>query len=170
MREELQEKLYLHFPEIFAQRSLPMTHTCMCWGFDCGDGWYDLIYKLCEQIQSYINNKNNSIKFKIDRGDLPKDTPRYPQLEATQVKEKYGGLRFYVDNSDEYIDGLISMAEAMSYSICENCSNNGSPNGDGWVTTLCPECRNQKNEKYKKLEEEAKNRLTVKMKDVTVAP
>ena len=54
-----------------------MKETCMCWGIDTGDGWYDLIDTLCGLLQ-----------FNTDRN-------RCPQVEATQVKEKYGTLSFY---------------------------------------------------------------------------
>ena len=67
------------YPKIFRQHTLPMTETCMCWGLDCGDGWYHLIDRLCGQLQ-----------WDIDRN-------HYPQIEATQVKEKFGTLRFYYE-------------------------------------------------------------------------
>jgi len=76
MRKELDEKLCKEFPEIFAQRNLPTNQTCMCWGFDCGDGWYDILYRLCHQLQSL-------------------HTLYGYQVSATQVKEKFGTLRFY---------------------------------------------------------------------------
>lgn len=65
------------------------------------------------------------------------------QVIAEQIKEKFGGLRFYVDNADDYVNGLISMAESMSYGICENCGTNQnvSQNKDGWISTLCEGCR-----------------------------
>lgn len=76
MSPELDAQLCQKHPKIFVQRERPMTETAMCWGFQCGDGWYNLIDVLCEQIQRQT------------------DTNGSPQLEAVQVKEKYGGLRF----------------------------------------------------------------------------
>ena len=38
---------------------------------------------------------------------------------------------------DDYVEGLVSMAEAISYKICEVCGNKGEPNKGGWITTLC---------------------------------
>jgi hypothetical protein len=170
MREELQNKLYEKYPEIFRQKNMSMRETCMCWGFDCSDGWYDLIDELCANIQNHIENENRSIEYKKERGELPKDAAIFPQVEATQVKEKFGGLRFYVNHYDEFIRGLIDMAEGMSYKICEYCGNPGTPNSEGWITTLCKPCREEYDRKWQKLEEEAKARLTVNMKDVTMAP
>ena len=65
----------------------------------------------------------------------------YLKCEVTQVKEKYGGLRFYVDSSDDYIDGLISMAEGMSYKICSECGGKSvNQTNRGWIYTLCKPC------------------------------
>lgn len=102
---------------------MPMQETAMCWGLDCDDGWYDLIDALCERLQSMTDyNPNND---------------RFPQIVATQVKEKFGGLRFYVRAASDYQDGLISMAESLSYHICEVCGNPGKPNKSGWIRTTC---------------------------------
>lgn len=129
MTDEKTKQLYEKYPKIFGQKDLPMNQTCMCWGFSCSDGWYELIDDLCYAIQSHIDYK------------------KLPQVEAVQVKEKYGGLRFYVNHSDDYIDGLISMAESMSYKICEYCGNKGKANREGWITTLCKTCREEYNKK-----------------------
>ncbi len=176
MRKELQDKLYEKHPEIFCQKDLSMQQTAMCWGIDCGDGWYSIIDNLCSNIDSHIENKNWEIKHKKDRGELPQDAPNFPQVEATQVKEKYGGLRFYVNYYDEYISGMIHMAESMSYDICESCGNPGKPNEQGWISTLCDPCREEDRKRLERYEEqarqaaEARKNLTVEMKDVTVAP
>lgn len=82
-----------------------------------------------------------------------------PDLEAlgwdgrvTQVKEKFGGLRFYTGAcSKETYDAIhnrISQAEAESYRTCEEC---GAPGGSdpkkrpvGWIKTLCPACHDKR--------------------------
>lgn len=76
MKTELQKKLFDKYPIIFQDRNKPMTETCMCWGVDTGDGWYNLIDKLCSELM-YISKKHDVI------------------IIADQVKEKYGTLRFY---------------------------------------------------------------------------
>lgn len=122
MNKENTEKLYKDFPELYKQHTLSMQQTCMCWNFECGDGWFDLIYNLSKALT------------KLDIG-----------IEAVQVKEKYGGLRFYVNGGNVDTDKLISEAEALSYEICEVCGKKGKPNEDGWISTLCKKCR--KNDK-----------------------
>jgi len=59
---------------------------------------------------------------------------------ASQVKEKFGGLRFYMTSATNEMWDIISEAEAKSYSICEACGQPGEEYGSGWINTLCPEC------------------------------
>ena len=56
---------------------------------------------------------------------------------AVQVKEKFGGLRFYVDRATEQHYDFISVAESMSYRTCEECGAPGKRYTDGWHRTLC---------------------------------
>ena len=122
MRADLDAQLCTKYSSIFEDRNASMRDTCMCWGFEVGDGWYTLIDSLC-----------GSIQWAVEKND------HYPVM-ATQVKEKFGALRFYYSGGDDYIDGLIDMAEKMSTSICEKCGNPGKVTGTGWLKTLCPEC------------------------------
>jgi hypothetical protein len=66
----------------------------------------------------------------------------YPFVEATQVKEKFGTLRFYLDTSlGDEIDALVAEAEAASGVTCEACGCPGSPRcRNGWYSTLCDDC------------------------------
>jgi hypothetical protein len=99
----------------------------------CGDGWYDLLDKLCNTIQ-------NRIDFNL-RNDIKTD------FYWSQIKEKFGGLRAYCYGADEYMTGAISMAETMSCSICEYSGEKGKmrnkkigENGESklaWIKTLC---------------------------------
>lgn len=66
------------------------------------------------------------------------------QVVAAQVKEKFGGLRFYVDNADDYANGAIALAETLSYTICELCGNPGTLSGN-WLRCLCDTCKQQQN-------------------------
>jgi hypothetical protein len=79
-----------------------------------------------------------------------KKTPKYRevsevcyQVVAVQVKEKYGTLRFYTNGGDEFTDGLIRMAEAMSSETCEVCGDKGKLNRDGWISCRCQKHRNE---------------------------
>ena len=124
MKLEYDEALCAKYPKLFAQRQLPMTETAMCWGFQCGDGWYTLIDELCSYLQ-WSHDFNKHLQ------------PLQPVV--TTVKEKYGQLRFYVDGVSEHCEGAISFAECLSMCICEVCGNPGKMNGGPWYTTRCEE-------------------------------
>jgi hypothetical protein len=69
--------------------------------------------------------------------------------QVCQVKEKFGGLRFYINSGSDEIFKRISEAENQSYETCEVCGEKGEIRTDiGWYTTLCDEHYTQKkNEK-----------------------
>ena len=61
MKAELQKQLYEKYPKIFRQKDLPMNQTCMCWGIEVGEGWYNIIDTLCGLIQWHIDQKNKTV-------------------------------------------------------------------------------------------------------------
>ena len=70
MSPELDAKLCQKYPLIFSQRYLSMKETAMCWGFECGDGWYNIIDALCANIQHSINEKNRSNKMNSEFNNM----------------------------------------------------------------------------------------------------
>lgn len=127
MDEKLEKELYKKYPKLFRQKDLSMQETCMNWGIETGTGWYWIIDQLCSCIQDYIDANNK------------------PQAEFVQVKEKFGQLRVYIDNADEYIRGMISLAETMSYVTCESCGvTTGIIHTSGYIKTLCKSCSMEK--------------------------
>lgn len=62
-------------------------------------------------------------------------------IEILQIKEKFGGLRFYVGevpaNLYFRVNNAISLAEAASFATCEECGEPGKRRGGGWIRTLC---------------------------------
>lgn len=130
MDVKLQVELFKKYPKLFKQKDLPMTESALCWGCEVGDGWYSLLDNLCDFIQSYIDGN--------------KRYREIPQLEFTQVKEKFGGARFYHTGGDDITEGAVEFAEFLSFTICENCGKPGTRNRDGWIVTLCPSCRRKR--------------------------
>jgi hypothetical protein len=138
MRPELDELLCKNYPKIFANRNGDIRTTAMCWGFECGDGWYDIINALCHNIQEHIDWKISSRERLLQNNPHNLKVPdEVEQVVAAQVKEKFGTLRFYTDGGDDYTHGLISMAESMSAVTCEDCGNKGHIRHGGWIRTLC---------------------------------
>ena len=65
-----------------------------------------------------------------------------PDYQLVQVKEKFGGLRYYVefepDRPRPGFDELIRAAERRSERTCEECGNDGALAHRGtWARTLC---------------------------------
>ncbi len=141
MNEQNTKMLYEKYPEIFRQKDLPISQSCMPWGFSHGDGWFQIVDELCGQIMEHVHNVNRHLNHRQSKGkDL--DLSPMPVPEAVQVKEKFGTLRFYVSAADDHVRGLINMAEGMSARTCETCGNSGKiMNDKGWVSTLCDPCR-----------------------------
>ena len=89
--------------------------------FPVGEGWKPLVLKLVKDIIA------------ID-----------PEIEVSQVKEKFGGLRFYIWGGNNKVYALIEKAELKSYKICEACGatkNVYTKGSRGWISTLCDKCR-----------------------------
>ena len=163
MNQILQNKLFEKYPEIFVQKDLDKTQTLMCWGIAVGDGWYNIIDTLCNQIQQYCDEPHKSIvsyrkwleeaKEKGDelwastcqeRLDKAIETAKNrPQVEAVQIKEKYGSLCFYTNHYDENIRTMIDFAEDMSYCTCEKCGSPGTPTTGGWIKVECGRYRGE---------------------------
>ena len=63
-----------------------------------------------------------------------------PAVKIDQIKEKFGGLRFYISGGDEQVRGMIHMAEYLCSKTCEVTGNAGvlCVRG-GWYKTLSPE-------------------------------
>lgn len=108
------------------------TLTPIQFGIECGDGWYWLLDNLISSIYYYCKNNDK------------------PFIQITQIKEKFGGLRFYYDGGDDIIYGMVSLAESMSYKICEICGTTLKiGHTDGWIRTICQDCY-EKDEKAKR--------------------
>jgi hypothetical protein len=127
MTEKSWDTLYEKYPALFANKDKTPMQSCMAFGIECNIGWYDIISSVCCRITQHEKNKKSD----------------YYPVTFDQIKEKWGGLRIYHSGGDEYVYGAISMAEEMSYKICERCGCPGSPNKQGWVMTLCDKCRNK---------------------------
>ena len=118
----------------------------MAWGFEHGDGWFNIIDTLCSVIQHHTDWKRKQEPF---AGMSDEEFDEIHQPVAAQVKEKFGGLRFYCDNTDDYILGAIALAESLSYRACEACGAPGLRRPGGWIKTLCEECSKPRANKEK---------------------
>jgi hypothetical protein len=120
MRQELDEALCRDFPLLYAERSSTVMRSCMAWGFECGDGWEPLIRALSGKLEALIAAQ-----------------PEDERATASQVKEKFGTLRFYMDGATDAMYERIAEAEDESAHTCEECGKPGHLRGKGWVFTAC---------------------------------
>lgn len=122
---ELERRLVEKYPKLFGDYGAPPDKSLLAFGFECGDGWFDLLDTLCTQP--------TRLKPAGEEDDpLP--------LTVLQVKEKYGTLRFYLGACTDEALALVDFAEAMSARICEACGNRGRTCGTTWLKTLCDSC------------------------------
>lgn len=87
------------------------------------DGWKDIVLKCDEQL-AFMD----------------------PNYKINQVKEKFGGLRFYFETEKTGIEqeimwAIASYAERQSYSTCELCGKYGQLRDERrYIRTLCDSC------------------------------
>lgn len=157
-----EKKLYDIAPEFF---DVPENWPIQ-FGFSHGAGWEPLVTTLIEFIaykakrwQEVADIKEKAIKDGEDYTQWSDDwITKYLEENSTdpmknfrimQVKEKMGGLRFYVtglpyaSNVGREVAGAIEFASNMSYSTCEFCgaTQNVTTEGPGWIRSLCKPCR-----------------------------
>ncbi len=99
-----------------------------------GSGWFSILDDLCKELLTFV-----PAEFKV-----------------TQIKEKFGGLRFYYELKDhnhyditysshisyedfrQKVNGLIAKAESLSYETCELCGDPASLDKSSfWMKSLC---------------------------------
>ena len=116
------------FPQFFEPG---LTGGLIDGGFTTGPGWDGVIAELLERLAAL---------------GLPQE------FRGTQVKEKFGELRFYHNGQcgglfDE-VESLIAAASARSVETCEQCGQAGSRVSDGgWVRSLCASCMQRRGER-----------------------
>jgi len=199
MKQELDKLLCERYPKMMVNRNKNMQETCMCWGFECGDGWFNILDQLMGSIQHHIDWKEKQRKWAIEynematqakagnfelfeettkaqpndeykekrlaeivAGDFREVPESIPQVTLDQVKEKFGTLRFYYSGGDDYISGMVSLAESLTGVTCESCGNVGERRGGGWVHTYCTPCEEAREIKRAKETEEWEQRKLLK--------
>ena len=119
MSPENTEKLFNRYPDLYASHQDGPRKSLMCFGFECGDGWFDLIDALSRKI-----------------------TEISPETAAVQVKEKFATLRFYIGSATDDVFDIIELYEDVSGHICEECGAPGRMrDGGSWLKTRCDGCQ-----------------------------
>lgn len=140
--ENFKERMHSRFPKIFE-----LSYG----GFAIGKGWWPIIESLCCQIQSYLDHKKKCRQHLLENNPHNYEIPKeIEQVVAHQIKEKFGGLRFYYGGGDDTIDGMVRMAEEWADNSCEKCGCPGIKRSGGWIKTLCDTHEKERQERLKK--------------------
>jgi hypothetical protein len=70
MKQELDKLLCEKYPKMMVNRTKPMMETCMCWGFECGDGWFNILDQLMGNIQHHIDWKEKQRNWAIEHNNM----------------------------------------------------------------------------------------------------
>jgi hypothetical protein len=93
-------------------------------GFLHADGWFAILWRLCEDLEPLVAELEQA-----------SGSP----FEVLQVKEKFGGMRVYVNDANDAIRQRIETAIQESFHTCEVCGQPGTLREGGWIKTLCDE-------------------------------
>lgn len=96
MNKRLQYALVDSFPNLYQGTHRPVMESNMAFGFEVGDGWFNILWELSGILEPL-------------------------GVVASQVKEKYGTLRFYCEGATDEGWVAIDRAEERSKTECEVC-------------------------------------------------
>ena len=154
MNAELQKKICDLSPVFFRQKDMDMSQTCMCWGIECGDGWYEPIKSLAMKAAGL----NQML------------APLNMCVEASQIKSKFAEFRCYwnmnvldsrndypltdeqqdlVDTVNHLMDDAVESCERECSQTCEICGKKASVGEEvitcgSWLTVKCLDCAQKK--------------------------
>jgi hypothetical protein len=129
MDESIELELVRRYPKILKNYGGDPMQTCMAHGFECQNGWFNLLDKCMEKLQYFC--------------DLCSINGREVQVVAEQIKSKFATLHFYVtisgsnDIEISIISTIINEAEDKSERTCEICGEHGKIYTNGWHMCLC---------------------------------
>lgn len=123
------------YPELCVERHLPMSKTCLCWGFEIGRGWWPVLDELSYLLTMLIKDYGIEVHY-------------------TQVKSKLGSARFYVGGGckkdvDQVKAGrawdivwaLVDHYETKTEQICADTGVHyyDKITMGGWIYDICEE-------------------------------
>ncbi len=125
MNQNNTRKLIKKFSHLYRYYRRPSTESSMCFGFQCGDGWFNLLWELSSDIDKTLKRVS------------PAKAKRFA---VTEVKEKFGGLRYCVNYSTFDISYWITRAIWKSLTVCMLCGKPGDLRRGLRNLTLCDQC------------------------------
>ena len=161
MKKELEEKIYAIDPVFFREKDMDMTKTCMCWGLECGDGWFEPVKRLAEKA-SLLNQMLAPLNMCVN---------------ANQIKSKFAEFRCYwsmnvldarndypltdeqqdlIDTAYRMMDDAVDTCERECSQTCELCGKTATFNDEmtvcgSWLTVKCIDCAQKEQRKAGKI-------------------
>jgi hypothetical protein len=159
MEQELEHKLIEKYPKLFRDVNKSPRETLICFGAECGSGWFDILDNLC----GFITNLQKSRSYFLTKKDGEFIDFHCPDIKFVQIKEKYGTLRVYwhfadwdyeefasqlkntedldkhISKYSDVIESAIDFCEYLSSKTCEVTGKPGKLYSKGWSVTLCKE-------------------------------
>lgn len=146
MKPELQSELFRRYPNLFRKPGKRLVDQEVIsefearlqddngpfdeHGIECGDGWFNLVDRLSGACEREIETL-------MAQGEPTEGWPR-----IAQIKEKMGGLRFYVNGplSDDLQTRILKVENIESLRTCERCGAPGKLRDGRWRHTYCDNC------------------------------
>ena len=130
----------MEWPAMLKAKYEPIMRAKYCDIGWLGHGWRPIVEGLLDELLKYEG-----------------------QINIGQIKEKFGGLRVYIDMMEDAVDGdawdhpaygLIGAAENRCFEVCEECGGVDDvlvepAEGHYWVKTMCSVCRGNYDEVLK---------------------
>jgi len=159
MKEALSRKLVESAPRLYGIGSKrPLAY------FEVQDGWYNILLDLSKKLEVEIQRSAVEHNGLCSWCDHPENSHQHEGCigeencfciefaielpQAVQVKEKFGGLRFYMSQETPEMSLLIDEACLASKATCEVCAEKGRLHTIGmWVSCLCDKHAEKQNRK-----------------------
>ena len=156
MSQDLYELIKEKYPLLVSD---DMRQPFNAFGVECDKGWHPIILAVLDNIYNKYKSSENRVALFKQRisekkyddffteervadvlakaeKDFKECLETLPKIE--QIKEKFGSLRIYLSQTNDYIDGLVNLAETLSAITCERCGDKGKIYTIGWHKALCP--------------------------------
>lgn len=142
MDKKLEDKITKRFK--FMQTSGDPMKDLLVFGLECGSGWFQIIWDLCIDLEKIDIEFQKTIPDGVRAKSILEWGYDTIEFKVTQVKEKFGTLRFYTNGAPKESYDRIREAEKLSSETCEECGEPGKILNDGWVSVRCNKCRKKK--------------------------
>lgn len=149
MNEQNFEELAKHHPALFQKAG--------DFELSIGDGWFDIVDVLCGLLSYDVEHEQSKLKYAMENPNakfvVPISEIEEKLVEAiekmptlSQIKEKFGTMRFYVDGGTPEMHNYITFAEAMTSRTCEVCGAPGKSRSGEWIRVLCDKHKREQDE------------------------